>query len=430
LQSLTLAWDAVPSPFIAGYKVHYGLRSRGYAEHVDIGTNTVVRLEDLEDGTLYFFAVTAYDAYQNESDYSQEILHITPGTNDVSPYAQVARQPEVRAVALGHPVTLSVGATGGGTLSYQWRKDGVNIPGGTSSNLTLSAADAASQGRYSVEVRNELGSIISREIPLRVIIPPRLESVKYANDGIATLSFGNADGSPVTPLQVFRFGVEAAATPRSTETWEPVTNAWLFENGSLVLEDPDSTSMSQRYYRSVDHASPVGALRLMMPERMGGGGVRLRVQPEGLGRALSPTEAQSVRIEANVNPGSPDSWMPIAQTARLVGEEVVVEDADAAVRSKCFYRAVAPAAGFPSVRLQAASSAPGRSFRLRLGRADGLPLAASEVYNYEVWVKPDPYAASGWQLLTNAMSLQAGKLIVRDAASDGASMRFYRIYAR
>jgi hypothetical protein len=420
----------VPSPFVAGYKIHYGLRSRTYEVHVDLGAETFARLEGLEDGTLYFFAVTAYDAYRNESDYSQEILHVTPGTNDVSPYVRVAKQPEVRAVALGNPVTLSVGATGGGTLSYQWRKGGVKIPGATSSNLTLTAADANSQGRYSVEIRNELGSVITRDIPLRVIIPPRLESVKYAADGTAQLSFGNSDGSPITPLQVFRFGVEAAVAPHSTATWQPITNAWLFENGSWVCEDPESVGLPQRYYRSVDHASPMRALRMMMPERMGNGGIRLRLRPEGLARALSPTEARSVRIEATVNPGSPNGWEPLGQAAHLNGEEIVVEDPDAAFQPKRFYRAATPAAGFPAVRLQAASPAPGRGFRLRLGRSDGQPVAASDVYNYEVWVKADPYADSGWQLLTNAMSLHDGKLVVRDTSSDGNSVRLYRIYAR
>ena len=68
-QQLTLAWDPVPSPLVAGYRVHYGIRSRSYDRQVDTATNAIAHLSDLSDGTLYFFAVTAYDVYHNESDY-------------------------------------------------------------------------------------------------------------------------------------------------------------------------------------------------------------------------------------------------------------------------------------------------------------------------------------------------------------------------
>ncbi|MFN6357867.1 MAG: hypothetical protein ACK4XL_03405, partial [Bacteroidota bacterium] len=50
------------------------------------------------------------------------------------------------------PLSLSVNATGGGTLTYQWRKGLSNIPGANASTFTIPSATAADTGLYSVVV--------------------------------------------------------------------------------------------------------------------------------------------------------------------------------------------------------------------------------------------------------------------------------------
>ena len=60
-------------------------------------------------------------------------------------------QPISRTVAQGEPVTLSVQAVGSGTLTYQWQKDGVSIPGATSATLTISSIKPWHVGLTSVQ---------------------------------------------------------------------------------------------------------------------------------------------------------------------------------------------------------------------------------------------------------------------------------------
>ena len=74
----TLSWDANSDPDIAGYKVYYkanysGQPSGDYDAVIDVGNVTTVTIEDLEDGTVYFFSVTAYDSSDLESDFSNEV---------------------------------------------------------------------------------------------------------------------------------------------------------------------------------------------------------------------------------------------------------------------------------------------------------------------------------------------------------------------
>ena len=61
----------------------------------------------------------------------------------------------------GHPARLCVTATGAGTLSYQWTKDGVAIPTATEPCLNFSAVAPGDKGLYSVNIANDLGGMVT-----------------------------------------------------------------------------------------------------------------------------------------------------------------------------------------------------------------------------------------------------------------------------
>jgi hypothetical protein len=71
----SFAWDAVSSPSVAGYRIYYGVTSRNYSIHVDVGNVTNTTILGLQDGVVYYFAATAYDVSGNESGYSNEISY-------------------------------------------------------------------------------------------------------------------------------------------------------------------------------------------------------------------------------------------------------------------------------------------------------------------------------------------------------------------
>ena len=59
-------------------------------------------------------------------------------------------------------------ATGSGPLTYQWRFNGVNITGATNASLVLSSVSAASQGVYTVLIRDGTAAAISSGAVLSV----------------------------------------------------------------------------------------------------------------------------------------------------------------------------------------------------------------------------------------------------------------------
>ncbi len=58
-------------------------------------------------------------------------------------------------------VTFSVTAYGTGTLTYQWRKDGVDVPGATGTSITITNVQLVDEGAYTVAVTDLSGTAIS-----------------------------------------------------------------------------------------------------------------------------------------------------------------------------------------------------------------------------------------------------------------------------
>jgi hypothetical protein len=81
--SVRLDWSPVPEPDVAGYLVYYGTASgRYFGTHadagpspLDVGNVTSTTVDGLENGRLYYFAITAYDASRavSRQSFSQEV---------------------------------------------------------------------------------------------------------------------------------------------------------------------------------------------------------------------------------------------------------------------------------------------------------------------------------------------------------------------
>jgi hypothetical protein len=78
--TVNLSWNASTGSNIAGYKMYYGTSSTIYTYDVDIGKNTTCSLSGLTEGKKYYFAATAYDTSNAESDYSAELSYTIPSS--------------------------------------------------------------------------------------------------------------------------------------------------------------------------------------------------------------------------------------------------------------------------------------------------------------------------------------------------------------
>jgi glucose/arabinose dehydrogenase len=87
---------------------------------------------------------------------------------DTSPPA-VTSQPQDRGVNEGQPASFTVTASGAAPLSYQWQRNGTNVPGATAATYTLPSAQASDDGAtFRCVVTNPFGTATSNAATLTV----------------------------------------------------------------------------------------------------------------------------------------------------------------------------------------------------------------------------------------------------------------------
>ena len=81
----------------------------------------------------------------------------------------ITSQPQSATVAVGQSVNFAVAASGTAPLSYQWRKNGVNIVGAANApSFSIAAASSTDAGAYSVVVSNRVANVTSSSANLTV----------------------------------------------------------------------------------------------------------------------------------------------------------------------------------------------------------------------------------------------------------------------
>lgn len=116
---------------------------------------------------------------------------------------------------LGESVTFTVTTAGTPATSFQWRKDGVTLPGETGASLTLRDLQFNSAGQYDVVVANSYGSVTSAPAALNM-----LNRLTIANQP-----------SPAALWRRVGENVTLAVTATATQ---PLTYQWRKDGAPLV----------------------------------------------------------------------------------------------------------------------------------------------------------------------------------------------------
>lgn len=135
-------------------------------------TNSVLQIDFVDYSHSGTYDVLVYNGAGSELS--------VPATVVVVPLPQIIQQPQsvsVRvqpdpAAAPSTNVTFNVVASSEYPLSYQWRFNGVDIPGATNSALTITNVQIENGGDYSVVVSDMYGSAVSQSARLTPLVRP------------------------------------------------------------------------------------------------------------------------------------------------------------------------------------------------------------------------------------------------------------------
>jgi len=179
----------------------------------------------------------------NAGNYS---VVITNGVGSITSFVAVlvvnvpptiTSDPTNVTVMLNASATFTAAATGTAPLTYQWRKDGINIPGANGQSFTVLSAQLSDQGMYSVLVTNIAGQAQSLAAQLRVNVTPFLAGPRVRTDGAFEFTLNGQTNRNYT-----------VQSSTNLSAWTDVTNMTL-GNPAGTVADLNATNAASRFYR-------------------------------------------------------------------------------------------------------------------------------------------------------------------------------------
>lgn len=146
--TVTLNSSAISNP-APTYQWHFSADGQDPWVALSGKTSASLVIEDAAISDTGFYRVVATNA--GGSVTSNEALLDISYDNP-----RISAQPGDVYAELGSNPVLSVSATGYGTLSYRWFKDGEVLTGATAATLTLTGVDAGDEGEYQVEITDSV----------------------------------------------------------------------------------------------------------------------------------------------------------------------------------------------------------------------------------------------------------------------------------
>ena len=153
----------------------------------------------------------------------------------------ITTEPANQTVTAGQTATFAVAATGAGTLSYQWEKNGANVVGATASSYTTPATATTDSGStFRVVVTDSAGSVMSNTATLTVnpaVVAPTI-TTQPANQ-------------TVTVGQTATFAVAATGTAPLSYQWQKNGTSISGATASSYTTPATTTADSGSTYRVV-----------------------------------------------------------------------------------------------------------------------------------------------------------------------------------
>ncbi len=353
----------------------------------------------------------------NEGSYTVAITDATGATISNPAWLYVLAPPLIvedplsRTNATGSTATFHVVAIGTGPLLYQWRRNGVSLPGAYGEELIIAAVTIADRGDYEVEVVNEFGAVTSHTAHLTVFAPPLAGAdlfYRFRGQGltvdVAQLLANDVDPEG-TPLQIT--SVSSASGHGGTVSL----------NGNTVTYSPPGNFNDDDTFTYVvanaSGATALGQVTVSLND------LRLRINPVvgGTNVVLSFTAAANFAYALEYTDALGTAWQPLLDFA-AVSTNRVLQHTVSATQPMRFYRLRIGTNSLPEALLL-------NSIQPMSGGQVKLTFNASANQSCTVLFKAR-FSDALWLSVTNYPSVPTNRVLQLTTSAAGAS-GFYRL---
>jgi hypothetical protein len=194
----------------------------GYTTNYQVDGQPQVFIPNVTANQTFYIVVDGVNA-------ASGTVHLYVGAG--APVA-ISTPPQDQAVVTGSNATFSVTASGATPISYFWQSNGTNIPGATNSTFTVTNAQLAQAGYYTVLLSNAV-STTSVSADLSFLQAPEItnepSSLEIAAGSNAAFSVGVAGSTPL----VFQWSVANKPVLGATNSTLVLTNVQGTNTGSV-----------------------------------------------------------------------------------------------------------------------------------------------------------------------------------------------------
>jgi len=229
------------------------------------GGNNAARLTfETAAGATYYFGVDGSQWANAAARTGSIVLNL--GMQFLPP--QITSQPQSLSAELGWNATFTVGASGTGPLTYQWRRNGVDLPGATAPSYAIASVQPGDSGNYSVAIGNAFGAAASAVATLSIYAAPPNDV--FANRITITGASNSTSGITVGATKEFGEPNHAGNLGGRSIWWQWVAPT----NGTVIMDTIGSTFDT---LLAVYTGSSVASLTLLAGDDNSAGNLRSRV---------------------------------------------------------------------------------------------------------------------------------------------------------
>ncbi|MFA4814857.1 MAG: fibronectin type III domain-containing protein [Candidatus Gracilibacteria bacterium] len=222
---VTLTWDAATDDTgVEGYYVYVGLLSvvdegGSYTfPSSDAGNATTYTVENLSNGVTYYFAVTAYDADGNESEFYSNEVEATPESSEIADYTA--------------PTVKSAIAVSSSLVEVQF-SEVVELPSDPTSAFALTATDGTALQVIDAYLSDD---------PTTVFIVTGVQDPDSEYELTAGIGISDTSGNPIeSGTSDTAFFTGSGVAEEEIPTLENTDNT----NDTFVVEDVDATEVNE-----------------------------------------------------------------------------------------------------------------------------------------------------------------------------------------
>lgn len=180
-------------------------------------TNSRMQLaNDLGEGPWLgtFYLASVYNRALNQTEINQ---NFNIGVN-IDHEPQIMIEPQDQGLFEGEQAVFFVNAIGDDNLTYQWKKNGIDIAGANSSSYTIPSVSLSDDGsQYSVLVSNNLNIALSRSAKLYISNP----SERITSGQIALYNFQEAAGDTIRDISNYGTPSNLTIGNAASVQWKP-----------------------------------------------------------------------------------------------------------------------------------------------------------------------------------------------------------------